>query len=205
MTGVGPPANFASAKLHVHTVGTNRRFGRIYPATYPDPVGYGKSPSRFSDPRRRKPDNRFGVLYTGASLGVCFLEAVIRDKRDGIVGPLPIAEHEVAQRRYAEFDIVKPLRTVDLRANGAVAMGVPAAVCRGDSHTLSRAWSVAFYEHPSAPDGIVYPSRLNGQSNLAVYDRAIAKLAVRRLRRLIDVDELAPLLDKLRVALVEPD
>lgn len=47
--------------------------------------------------------------------------------------------------------------------------------------SLGRAWSLAFHEHRSVPDGIIYPSRLNGHTNLAIFDRAISKLsAVRR-------------------------
>ncbi len=45
---------------------------------YPDPLGFGKSPSRFSDTRRRIAENRFGVLYLGETLKVCFLEALLR-------------------------------------------------------------------------------------------------------------------------------
>lgn len=42
-------------------------FGRIYLNAYPDPLGFGKSPSRFSDPRRRIAANRFSVLYLGGT------------------------------------------------------------------------------------------------------------------------------------------
>ncbi|MES0214072.1 RES domain-containing protein [Mesorhizobium sp. C280B] len=49
-----------------------------------------ESPSRFSDPRRRVDANRFGVLYLGDSLKVCFLETVLRDRRAGILDDLPI-------------------------------------------------------------------------------------------------------------------
>lgn len=65
MAKVLPPAGFEKASLHLHTVKHGLRFGRIYLARYPDPLGFGKTPSRFSDPRRRKPASRFGVLYLG--------------------------------------------------------------------------------------------------------------------------------------------
>lgn len=177
-------------------------------ARFPDPLGYGKSGSRFSDPRRRKDENRFGVIYLGETLTVCFLEAVLRDlrdQRDGVVGELAVEETELEARRYAEIELATPLRLVDLRGNGAIAMGVPSDAHRGTSHTLGRAWSLAFHEHPQAPDGIIYPSRLNGQVNLAVYGRAVSKLRPVRFRRLIDVAELAPVLDDLRVGLTTPD
>jgi hypothetical protein len=81
-------------------------------------------------------------------------------------------------------------------------MGIPSNVARSMRQTLSRAWSVAFYEHPTAPDGIIYSSRLNDDSNLAVYDREIGKLRADRIFRLIEAPGLAGVLDAFKVALV---
>jgi RES domain len=89
-----------------------------------------------------------------------------------------------------QIEITAPLSFVDLRGDGAIRMGVSSDVARASSQRLGRAWSLAFHQHTSAPDGIVYPSRSNGQTNLAVYDRATSKLrvanvGVRSLRRRI--------------------
>ena len=81
-------------------------------------------------------------------------------------------------------------------------MGVPSDVAHASDQRLARAWSLAFHEHPSKPDGIVYSSRLNGQTNLAVYDRAISKLRVVETTPLIGVADLPAALDELQVALV---
>ncbi len=204
MPAVLPPASFGAVRLRLHAVAVGERFGRIYMTGFTDPLGYGKSRSRFSDPRRRKPENRFGVLYLGETLAVCFLEAVLRDRKDGVVGELELEERELDERRYAEIEVISPLQMVDLRGNNAVAMGVPSEVQRGVRQSLGRAWSVAFHDHPQVPDGVIYPSRLNGHVNLAVYDRAVAKLRPARLRRLSDVVELAPILDELEVAFAPP-
>ncbi|MER9776973.1 RES family NAD+ phosphorylase [Mesorhizobium sp. M0220] len=134
-------------------------------------MGYGKSPSRFSDPRRRIDANRFGVLYLGDSLKVCFLETVLRDRREGILDDLPIEEVELTQRRYAEITTTVDLRLVDLRGDNTVRMGVPTDVVRAQRQNLARRWSQAFHEHPSEPDGIIYPSRLS-------YPYRLAKMAV---------------------------
>jgi len=181
------------------------RFARIYLNRYPDPLGYGKSPSRFSDPRRRTVANRFGVLYLGGSLKICFLEAVLRDKRDGVIGSLTMGEDEFDRRRFAEVEVSARLQLVNLRDDRAIRMGVPTDVHRASSQTLARQWSVAFYEHPSEPDGIVYPSRLNGETNLAIYDRAIRKLRATRVLKLIAALGLARVLNDLAVELVAPD
>lgn len=205
MAGARPSAAFSTSPLQVHVVRSGERFGRIYLEAHPDPLGFGKAPSRFSDPRRRIAANRFGVVYLGESLTVCFLEAVLRDQRDGVVGRLPLDEGELGKRLYADIEVADPLHLVDLREECAIWMGVPTDVHRASQQTLARRWSVAFHEHPDRPDGIIYPSRLNGQTNLAIYGRGVAKLRVHRLRRLIAVPSLAEVLDDLAVELVTPD
>ena len=200
-----PPPGFANASLHLHTVPAGLRFGRIYLGTYPDPLGFGKTPSRFSDPRRRKFANRFGVLYLGDTVKVCFLEAVLRDQRDGVLGDLPIAESELYDRNFAEIEVINPLMMVDLRDDGPIKMGVPTDVAKGSKQSLARKWVVAFNEHDSQVDGIIYPSRLNGHTNLAVFDRAIGKLKAVGTTKLIRAPGLADVLNDLNVAIVEPD
>lgn len=202
MPVVLPPLDFGRAKLEIETVPRDRTFGRIYWSTYPDPLGYGKSPSRFSDPRRRVAANRFGVLYLGDSVKVCFLEAVLRDRRAGLVDDLPIEEVELTQRHYAEITNREELHLVDLRSDNAVKTGVPTDVIRAQRQNLARRWSVAFYQHPSQPDGIIYPSRLNGATNLAVYDRAMGKLRPTRVVTLLGAPGLAQVLGDFKVALV---
>ena len=87
MAGVRPPAGFAEARLEIHTVPAGERHGRIYMARYPNPLGYGKSKSRFSDPRRRVEANRFGIpesiaaeLLEATSLDVVLLPVVAFDR-----------------------------------------------------------------------------------------------------------------------------
>lgn len=205
MSQTMPPASFGRAPIKLHTVPTGQSFGRIYLARYPDPLGYGKTPSRFSDPRRRIEANRFGVLYLGETVKVCFLEAVLRDQRDGQVGNLPILEAEFYERHYADIVTTAPLKLVDLRDDAAIVMGVPTDVAKASRQTLARKWSVAFHEHGKAPDGIIYPSRLNGSTNLAIYDRAISKLKAISVRKLIAAPGLATVLNDLQVEITVPD
>jgi hypothetical protein len=202
MVGPRPTPAFARVKLETATIATGPRFGRLYLSRYPNPLGFGKTRSRFSDPRRRIERNRFGVLYLGESLKVCFLESLLRDKRNGSVGDFPMAENELHVRQYAEIAAPSALTLVDLRGDAPIRMGIPSDVARASQQSLGRAWSVAFYEHPEAPDGIIYPSRLNAETNLAVYDRAVSKLAVHRVTPLINAKGLVAILNDLKVALV---
>ncbi len=200
--GPRPTRAFARAALDLVSVTVGERFGRIYQDRYPNPLGYGKTRSRFSDPRKRLDDKRFGVLYLGSSLKVCFVEAVLRDRRNGAIEDYPIAETELAQRRYAEVEVVAPLSLVDLRGDGPIRMGVPSDVSGATVQTLARAWSVAFHDHPQCPDGIIYPSRLNEEVNLAIYDRAISKLSSVQVSLLLEASGFAGILNNLNVALI---
>jgi hypothetical protein len=197
-----PTPAFASATLDLAVIGPGDTFGRIFRAAFPDPLGYSKGRSRFSDPRRRVEAKRFGVLYLGSSLKVCFLEAVLRDDRDGAVGNYLMDETELDTRRYAEVEVREELKLIDLRGDGPVRMGVPSDVSRGSKQTLARKWSVAFHDHPEQVDGIIYGSRLNGETNLAIYDRAVSKLRASRVHVLRRTPELATTLDDLAVALI---
>ena len=94
---------------------------------------------------------------------------------------------------------------VDLRDDGPIKMGVPTDVAKGSKQSLARKWAVAFNEHDSQVDGIIYPSRLNGHTNLAVFDRAIGKLKVVGTTKLIRAPGLADVLNDLNVAIIEPD
>lgn len=176
MPGRDPTPEFASTTLDLATIRPGDTFGRIYRQAFPNPLGYGKSRSRFSDLRRLVEANRFGVLYLGSSLKVCFLEAVLRDERDGVDGDYLMAESELDTRNYAEIRPTSDLKLIDPTGDGPVRMGIPSDVPRASSQALARRWSLAIYEHPTRVDGILYPSRLNGETNIAVYDRAIGKL-----------------------------
>jgi hypothetical protein len=203
MAGVKPPTGFERQPLDIETIPSGRRFGRIYASAFPDPLGFGKAASRFSDPRRRDATKRFGVLYLGETLKVCFLEAVLRDRRDGFVGDLPIEEKEIYARRYAEVETIADLSLVDLRDDHAIRMGVPTDVAKSSRQNLARSWALAFHEHQARPDGIIYPSRLNGHTNIAVFERAISKLAPGRVVPLIGASGLAAVINDLRVSLVD--
>ncbi|MSP00134.1 MAG: RES domain-containing protein [Acetobacteraceae bacterium] len=197
-----PSAAFNRVILEKAIVPAGARFGRIYEARHLDPIGFGKGPSRFSDPRRLVARNRFGVLYLGSSLKVCFVEAILRDDRDGAVGDHEIGNASLGRYRYAEIEVIDALTLVDLRADGPIRKGIPSDVAGASAQSLARAWSAACHDHPDAPDGIVYASRLNEETNLAIYGRAVPKLKSVRVQPLVSASGFADVLNTLRVALI---
>lgn len=96
----------------------------------------------------------------------------------------------------------EPLRLLDLTGDGPVRMGVPSDVVRGSHQSLARKWSVAFHDQPAAVDGIIYPSRLNNETNLAIYGRSVPKLDPLRNHGLKQAPGMADVLDDFLVALI---
>ena len=202
MPAVLPTPAFVGVTLDLASISVGKEFGRIHRRAYPDPLSFGKNPTRFSDPRKRVPANRFGVLYIGSSLKVCFLETILRDERDGIVGEVEVDESELDDRLYTEVRVREPLQLLELTGDGPVRMGIPSDVVRGSRQRLSRRWSVAFHDHPELIDGIVYPSRLNNETNLAIYGRSASKLEPLRVHDLKHAPGMAKLLGDFLVALI---
>jgi hypothetical protein len=124
---------------------------RIFSARHPDPLGYGKSPSRFSDPRPIAARRRFGVIYLNSTLGGCFVEAVLRDRAAGAPGTFLIEESEIRALNVAEVRSTRPLRLVDLRGDGLVRMRLPTDAARAFEQELGRACSLEFTDIPSDP------------------------------------------------------
>ena len=170
----------------------------MYETRFPDPLGWGAGLNRFSDPI----GNAFGVIYLGSSAKVAFVETILRDAADGRGDDCVLEMAEIEKRSLATIRVNEPLRLVDLTGDGPLRMGVPSDVVGARDQTLSRQWSVGFYRHPDFLDGVYYPSRLNEQRCVAVYNRALSKLETVEAPRLLDCGaELAAILDDLEIAL----
>lgn len=138
----------------------------------------------------------------GESLEVCFLEAILRDKKNGQLGDLPVAYSELTERVSADIELREPLALVDLRGNNLIKMGVPTDAVRASSHKLGQRWSLAFWSHDESPDGLIYPSRLNEETNIALYHRAIKKLVATRIRPLLECGgELATIIRGFKLSI----
>ncbi len=171
----------------------------MYRHHHPDPLGYALVPSRLSDPTGQA----FGVVYLGASLPVCFAEAILRDRGDGRVAALPLPFSEIEAWVCAEIEQTEELRLIDLTGNGALRMGVPSDVVGARDQATARLWSAAFHMHSEHVDGILYPSRLNEERNVALYSRALSKIRVAAAPRLVELrDELAAVINQFDLAIV---
>jgi len=195
------PHPLASGALTLAHAPVGSVWHHIFLDRFPDPLGFGFASSRFSDPRR-KPASRFGVYYVGHTFEVAFLETIVRDLRNGNPGPLILSANDLDDYVHVNVTVQARLDLVDLRGGNAVALGVPTNAVRASSHRLGQRASLAVYQRADRLDDIWYPSRLNGDENLAVYDRAVPKLAAGARRKLGTCPELAPILSAYHIALV---
>ena len=194
-----PPEGFSTRSLKKLKLQPGETWWRLYLNRFTDPLGWGCGLSRFSDPNGQL----YGVVYFGSTLKVCFLETIQRDRADGLIEPLPIAQSELNLWRAAQIKVKDAVTLVDLTGDGLAVMGVPSDVVGARDQTLARVWSEAFWRHCDQIDGIYYPSRINEQPNLAIFDRALQKFEPDRTGPLIDERaQLAQILDDLNVSIV---
>jgi hypothetical protein len=195
---VKPTLAFAGHRLTLKTIAIGEVWRRMYETRYPNPLGWGHGLSRFSDPG----GTAFGLVYLGASAKVAFVETILRDRADGRGKDCVVAMAEIESRSLASIRSIAPLQLVDLTGDGPLRMRIPSDVVGARDQALAQAWSAAFHAHHEQPDGVFYPSRLNEERCIALYDRAIGKLKAVDMPRLLDCrDELAAILEELEIGI----
>jgi|GEM_PF-959842 len=169
-----PTVDFHARPLVTVELEVGTELFRAVRREHPGSLGFGKGPSRFSDPRDHlAPERRFGVVYASKEPAACFLETLVRDHR---AYPLLVPKARIRSFRCAHLAVRQPLLLADLRADGPARMRIPTDAKAWRRHDISRPWAQAFFEHPSGLDGICYPCRHNETlTNLAIFDRALVK------------------------------
>ena len=103
----------------------------------------------------------------------------------------------------AEITTGRPLNLVDLCGDAPVKIGVPTNAVPASSQRLGQKWSLAFWLHKRCLDGILYPSRLNEEINLVLYDISLPNVRVSRTRPVLEYTaELAALIREFKLAIV---
>jgi hypothetical protein len=82
-----------------------------------------------------------------------------------------VTETALEVRHLAQLDVTRPLNLIDLWTTGGLArIGADSRLFSG-SHALAQRWSAGLRNHPSKPDGIVYPARHDpGRNACAIFD-----------------------------------
>src|SRR5215217_3817662 len=110
LAGAAPPAAFARRSLSTHVEPAGARWRRLYASIHPNPLGFGLTLSRFTDPT----GGAFGVVHLGSSMKVAFAEVILRDRGEGRVDSVPISYAELEALTCAEIELAQDLRLVDL-------------------------------------------------------------------------------------------
>ena len=133
------------------------------------------------------PAGEYGVLYVGADERTAFIEAFGRRETTGrLLGQNFVTRSELAERPRALVATSRPLTVVDLTGAGLARIGADNRLSDG-SYTTSRRWALAFYQHPSQPDGIRYRSRHDPSRHvIAIFDRAASAVSANPLGSLAD-------------------
>jgi len=202
-----PPRNPSDFSPVVARIAEGARWARFVRTKHQDALGVSEGRSRFSDPmldRGRPP--RWLPVYLAQTFTLSLQETLLRDRANAALpGPFLLTEAELALWDWAEIEMIRPLRVVDLRGTALTRSRVPTDVVGAADQRLARAWAAAFHRHPAGFDGIVFPSRFRTGDNLALFHERIAgalRLTARRrvLNSSVELGRACALLDLAIVA-----
>jgi hypothetical protein len=105
------------------------------------------------------------VLYLGEDAECSFIETYgQRTERF-------LSSFELGQRTLTLVSASRSVALVDLMGARLAQIGADARIVSGE-HRISQLWSRAFFEHPSRPEGILYPARHDPSRNaIALFER----------------------------------
>ena len=168
-----PPADLANLRLLIRRM-TNS-WWRVHAKEF-DAVYFGKvARNRFD-----APSGEFGVMYVARDMHGAFVETF-----GHATGVRFVTETELRARELSLVTCSRPLKLVDLRANGLARMGADAELTGGSDCALARRWALALHQHPRRPDGILYRARHDPARPQYTFDRVAANIKAKRAGSLL--------------------
>jgi hypothetical protein len=135
-----------------------------------NPIGFSFSKWRFD-----APNEVFGVCYFGINHECAFIETFLHEG----YGSGMITDTSLNQSSLAVINLDHPLKLLDLTNNGAFLIGADQRISTTKNYAITRAWSLAIYQHQENFDGILYFSKNNNsQNSVAIFERAQHKISV---------------------------
>lgn len=161
MVRIDPPPPKRTTDPVLHLLPQAASLQRIYrPDEYGSTACGFRTGGPFSRFDHHEPGQRRGIHYSAFSLSGCVVE---------VFGDTGVVEPQA--RHLALIRTTRPLQLLDLRGSGAMRAGSVAALSAIADRDLSQAWSRYFYTS-HAVDGLLYSNAHNGESAIALYDRA---------------------------------
>jgi hypothetical protein len=161
------------------------------------PLSVRPSVSRFCDGK-----SGYGVLYAALTFDTAFAETILRD-RFVQRAHRTLSLDEIRARAWVHWSTQRDavLTLIDLGGSGCLDLGVPTDAVRARHQAAGQALSRAIHQEHEDVDGFLYPSRLTSGDCLAVFDRAVAKLAALKTGQLENHPELPDVLARHRTDL----
>lgn len=190
----------ASLTLPLRIVAAGARLSRIHRRTL-DPIYFSPGPGQPPRNRFDSASGRFGVLYAAEEFAVCFAETLLREPTVRLVNPAAMM-----LLAASTLELGTGVRLVDLTGPGLSRLGLDARFLAGPYEACG-AWADALHDHPSRPDGLLYPSRFDPSGTcVALFDHLAPSLSVRGSVPLADrPGEVAAVLDRYGKAALAPD
>lgn len=171
MVRIDPPPPRRSTDPLIDTLPVGSRLLRLY---RPQPFGSSACGFRYEGPFSRFDHHRTGqhrgIHYSALSLSACVVE---------VFGDTGLVEPQGFQ--LALLSTHRTLALLDLRGSGAMRAGSVAALAATADRELSQQWSRFFYDSVRADgqplDGLLYSNAHNGETALALYERAEGALS----------------------------
>ena len=121
---------------------------------------------RFDDP-----SGSYGVLYLGLDPECAFIETFGQELGRTVIDP-----QDLGVRTLSIVSSSRAVTLVDVTGAGLAQIGADARLFSGE-HRVSQLWSRAFFDHPSQPDGILYPARHDpSRRAIALFERGDLEL-----------------------------
>jgi hypothetical protein len=165
---------------------------RISGSTTGEPFFGASGKNRFDAPGCLSipPAPEFKTSYFGFSLEVAFAETVLHDEV-AENGQFRIAPGTLASKYVITFK-GKTLKVADLTGAPLKRIGGHADLTGTDNYDVTQQWSLAVYSNQGTFDGFIYMSRhLNTEKALILFDRASAKIQMKKAISLLSVPEFA--------------
>jgi hypothetical protein len=146
--------------------------------------------------RFNSPAGEFGILYLGEDAHSAFIETY-----GWLTGVRVVTREQLKQRHLVHVSADRLLNLVDLTGKGLAMVGADGRLCIGDEYEISQRWSLAFWNHPERPDGILYRTRHDPDKKaVTLFDRDEVKsaLSFTDMGSLVDKDNVELLAEILR-------
>lgn len=187
-----PPKNINSIRIPIVDISAGDPLYRVHSSAY-GPIFYGpganKPPTFRFDPQ----SGNFGILYISPLPDAAMIETLLRNPERTIVD----YKRDIQPRSLSTLVANRNLRLTSMLGENLSTLGLTAAISTGPYGPCAK-WSDALFNHPTAPDGIIFASRHNpDELCIALFEKKDITLKVSKTEPLDKIlGQVGKLLDR---------